>query len=375
LSYDDHGLKNILGANYFHERNHNIADFTVYNYDVDYDFTIPNTTQESYGIFDQATYEAHQGLRITAGLRYSHDEKNKEGEFISYCPPFTPYNGSYAYNPVCFEKIPDAEQGTWSKVNWKVGAELDVSPTTLGFVNIATGYKAGGLSDANAPGLLPAPYKPEDVTNYELGLKSRLLDSRLQLNVDSFYMEYRNLQVTQVQQPVGQFTTNAAAAEIYGAEFEATWVPTSADRVTGFANYLHATYTQFNHAVDQLTGALVANLSGNWLPNAPSFSARLRYQHDFGLPDGSLLSPGASVYYQEHSFLREFNEPVDRVPAYSKSMVSLRYRGPQRKWSVEAYGDNLENRYIRSAQFVLAGTYLSYYNPPRTYGLRVGLDF
>lgn len=375
LTYDNHKIRNIIGASYFHERNHNIANFTVYNYDIDYDFTIPHTTQDSYGVFDQATYEAKSWLRLTAGVRYSHDAKSKAGEFISYCPAFTPYNNSYAYNPACFEKIPDAETGDWSRVNWKLGVDMDLSPTTLAFFSASTGYKAGGLSDANAPGLLPKPYQPEDVTNYEGGLKTKLLDGRLQLNADVFYMDYRNLQVTQVQQPVGQFTANAASATIYGVELEATWVLTPHDRISGFANLLHATYGRFNNAVDALTGRVFPSLAGNSLPEAPGESFRLQYQHEFPLPNGGQLIPAGAIYWQDLVYLREFNEPIDRVPAYSKTDLSLTYKSPSRNWTAEAYVENLEDNYIRSAQFVLAGTYLSYYNPPRTFGVRIAHDF
>lgn len=375
LSFAQEQWHNILGATYFHERNHNIADFTVYNYGIDYDFTIPDTRQESFGVFDQATYEIRTGLRLIGGIRYSHDEKNKDGEFISFCPPMTPYNGSYSYNPACFEKIPDAEQGNWSKVTWKVGADMDVGVNTLLFASVATGYKAGGLSDANSPGHLPPPYQPENVTNYEFGIKTKAYDSRVQLSASIFYMNYKNLQVTQVQQPIGQLTANAAAASIYGTEIEATWVATSQDKITGFLNFLHATYGRFNDAVDSLNNVIYPSLAGNSLPEAPKISARLRYQHDWTLPNGGALSPGGSAYYQSHVFLREFNLPIDRVGSYTKSSASLLFKSPSGEWSVEAYGDNLEDKYIRSAQFVLAGTYLSYYDPPRTYGIRFSRDF
>ena len=115
LTFDHGGLHNILGGTDFHERNHNIANFTVYNFGIDYDFTIPDTRQESFGFFDQAVYEVRPGVRLIGGVRYSHDAKAKDGEFISYCPPFTPYNGSYAYNPACFVQIPDAERGDWQQ--------------------------------------------------------------------------------------------------------------------------------------------------------------------------------------------------------------------------------------------------------------------
>lgn len=375
LSYDHGRLKNILGATYFSEKNTNIADFTVYNYGINFNFTIPDTNQQSYGFFDQATYEIASWIRATAGIRYSHDQKRNKDEFIQYCPPFTADVRNYSPNPACFVTIPNDTRGHWSSVNYKVGVDIDVSSTTLAFFNIATGYKAGGLNDSNTPGILAPGFRPEKVKNYELGIKTRLFDNRLQLSLDSFYIDYSDLQVTQVQQPVGDLTVNAASAKIYGAELEATWLVSPNDRFTGFASYLHARYGSFNNAVDQLNGGMFSSLRGHELPNAPSVSLRGRYQHDFHIASFGTLSPSATVYWQKRSYLREFNLKIDQVPSYSKTQLSLLYRNPSKKWSVEGFVENLENRKVRSAQFVLAGAYLSYYDPPRTYGLRVSHDF
>lgn len=375
VSYDHGRLKNIVGATYLSEKNKNIADFTVYNFGINFNFTIPDTNQQSYGFFDQATYELASWIRATAGVRYSHDQKRNKDEFIQYCAPFTADVRNYNPNPACFVTIPNDTSGHWSSVNYKLGVDIDVTPTTLAFFNIATGYKAGGLNDSNAPGILAPGFKPEKVKNYEAGIKTRLLDNRLQLSLDSFYIDYTDLQVTQVQQPVGDLTVNAASARIYGAELEATWSITRDDRFTGFASYLHARYGDFNNAVDQLNGAVFPSLHGHELPNAPSVSLRGRYQHDFHIENFGTLSPSATVYWQKRSYLREFNLGIDRVPSYSKTQLSLLYQNPSKKWSIEGFVENLENRKVRSAQFVLAGAYLSYYDPPRTYGLRLSHDF
>lgn len=376
LSYEGGRIKNIIGATYMYQTNRNRADFTVYNFGVNFNFTIPDYLTESFGFFDQATYGISDNVRLTGGLRYSHDRKRARGSFIQVCAPFTSNVKSYTPDPTCFLTAPNDTRDTFSAVNYKVVLDADLSPATVAFASVSSGYKAGGLNDASpfAPGVLPAGYDPEKVTNFEAGLKARLLDNRLQLNIDAFYMNYSNLQVTQVQQPVGYLTVNAASAKIYGLEVEATFKPTADTLITGFVNGLHAGYRKFNNAADQYSGIIYPSLSGNKLPNAPSFSARIRAQQDFHFAGGT-ISPSVAVYYQSKSYVREFNLPIDRVPAFTKTMLSLRYQDEAKLWSVEGYVDNLEDKAVRSAQFVLAGAYLSYYNPPRTYGLRVGRKF
>lgn len=376
LSYASGRLKNIAGAIYLYQTNHNRADFTIYNYGVNYDFFIPDYYTRSYGVFDQATFSITDQVRVTGGLRYSHDDKRARGSFIQVCAPFVSDVQSYQANPSCPITAANDTRGNWSATTFKVGLDADIAATTLAYVSISSGYKAGGLNDVNpfAAQVLPPGYQPEKVINYELGLKTRQWGNALQLNLDAFYMDYSDLQVTQVQQPVGYLTINAATAKIYGLETEATFRPTSRDSLSAFANILHATYGEFQNAADQYSGIVYPSLGGHHLPNAPDFSAHIRLQHDFDFAGGS-LSPSAAVYYQSQSFLREFNLPIDHVPAFTKSQINLRYQDATRTWSVEAYADNLENKAVRSAQFVLAGAYLSYYNPPRTYGLRVGYSY
>jgi iron complex outermembrane receptor protein len=145
---------------------------------------------------------------------------------------------------------------------------------------------------------------------------------------------------------------------------------TSADRIDGFLNYLHATYTDYPNAKDPLTN-ITYDLDGKSLPNAPRVSLRLQYSHEFSLPNGATLTPLAAVYWQSVSYLREFNLPDDSVPAYSKTNLRLTYATASGRWQVQGYVSNLENNAVRIGVENLIGAYDSWYAPPRTYGATV----
>lgn len=375
LTYDIGRLHTIFGTNYFFEKNRNIANFPVYHLLVDFDFTVPDTTSRSIGVFSQSTYKVTDTLRLTGGVRYTWDRKAKNGEFISYCPFRGSDNGNYEPNPACYAIIGDDGRGRWSKFNWKIAADFDLSPSVLLYASVSTGYKAGGNGDANAPGLLPPSYQPENITNYEAGLKYRSADRRLTASATVFYMQYKDIQVYQTQQPIGQLITNAGAAHDYGIELEASWRPNEADRLSFYATPLSAKYTRYDNATDQLNQTIYRSLAGNYLPLAPVFSGRASYEHDFALPGGGKITPSVGVYYQSRTFLREFNLAADRVPGFSKTDLDLRYANAADTLTLSLYVQNVEDNIVRTAAFPLAGVYLSYYAPPRTYGAKLQYKF
>ena len=217
-------------------------------------------------------------------------------------------------------------------------------------------------------------YAPEKNINYEVGLKTKLLDNSLRLNLAVFYTPYRNLQVTQI---VGtqQLITNAARADISGVEAEFDWHLSSNDEINGFASYLDATYKRYRNAVDQSNGQVFASLDGNRLINAPRFSGRFQYTHSFDLSNGGRLSPSVSLYAQDKVYLREFNLPVDRVGSYTKTDLTLTYADPSDKWKVQGFVYNVENNIVRNGMFNVTSNLYSDYQPPRLYGLRVSFTY
>jgi iron complex outermembrane receptor protein len=379
LNFEAGGLKNIFGANYVYESERDFDDYLGYSIDTNYRGGTslgPTATDESWGIFDQATYTLAEGLRVTAGVRYSSENKGNSlnGFGQEFCPLTVSMNTalSQMYTPGCSFSLEAPVHGSWSNTNWKAGLEYDISDAILSYASVTTGFKAGGLNIGGD--ITPVAYSPEKVTSYELGLKGHFFDNRVTLYADGFYMDYSNLQVTQLS-GVADITNNAAKASIYGTEIEGQWHITTADRLNGFVDYLHATYGDYRNAVDELSGAIFPSLSGNTLPNAPRYSFKLAYSHQFDLPDGGALTPSAAVYYQSVSYLREFDLPIDTVQAYTKTSLNMTWTDATRRWNVDGYVNNLENSVVRNGAITAFGLYWSTYDPPRSYGVRIGYKY
>jgi iron complex outermembrane receptor protein len=134
------------------------------------------TKAESYAFFGQGTLHATDDLRLTAGGRWSHDDKERVGR---------------TFNPVTNALIsPNDAAVTSSKFTWRLGLDYDLSPEALLYAVVSTGYKAGGFNggcEAGTPNCTnPRPnealyYDPETLTAYEVGLKTRALNNMLRL--------------------------------------------------------------------------------------------------------------------------------------------------------------------------------------------------
>jgi iron complex outermembrane receptor protein len=385
LTFDRGRFHNILGASQFSKTNPFEKAFHFYALGVDI-FTPGAARQTSVGIFDQATYSVLDNVRLIGGIRRSHETQNTKqsyNETICGIPSGSPLEFSqiFAFNSASAScsvvAIPYAK-GAWTNTSWKGGVEWDLTARTLAYFTVTNGFKSGQVQPG-LPAALPASVSPEEVINYELGLKSRLFDNRLNIRIAAFNEDYKNIQVSKVT-TLGTppspyvFSQNAGGARIYGAELEATLAISPRDHLSGFASYTHATYTDYLNAYDGQTGAVIASLHGRFLPNAPEFSARLQYSHDFEMPLGT-ITPLAAVYYQSKSYLREFNYAIDRVGAYTKTNLSLTYTDKSDHWTASAYVDNLENHAIRNSGNTAVSSYFSDYQPPRQYGLRIGYKF
>lgn len=378
ISYASGRLTNIAGGSYF---NQNVRTGDRYRLPVFGLFSntavgkLSHGETESWGIFDQASFAITDALKITAGIRYSSETANRDASQGSFCPlslyPDISLSGPDFFGPGCTLSTNAATSGKWSSTTGKLNLEYQVSPFTFIYGGVTTGFKSGGLNAATST---VGNYEPEDVVNYEAGIKHRDPDGRYSLNATAFFMDYTNIQGYQFVGVTGE-TTNSGGAEIYGFELDGSWRPVQDGRFTAFVTYTHAEYTEYLNAVDQQTGVIYPDISGNTLPHAPEWTARIQYEHVFPLQNGGVITPKIFTYWQSRSFLRELNLPIDRVEAYTRSGFNVSYEPPGGNWTIDVYSQNLEDNEVRNYALTALGRYFSDYNPPRTYGARVSYRY
>lgn len=354
----------------------------------------------SYAAFGQATFSVTDAFRLIGGLRYTYERTRLAGELYTNVPAF----------PVPPEDLPVlliefGGKESFDALNWRAGAEFDVTPDSMLFATASTGFKAGGFNQTVAP---DDTYEPEKVTAFEAGMRNSLLDGRLILNLEAFYWKLRDGQIAHVKfDPLGNInlvTDNSGKAEIKGANIELQAAITRNDTFRFFVEYNDAEYTDFSFETaysifgaplfnplstgcevsDPFPGATFGteaatiDCSGFQMPRAPKWSGAATYAHTFDLGDGGTVVLDGTMQFASRRWLGfDYVEPQD-VGGYATFDANLTYTAPDERWSLAAFVRNIGEEAVYTGAGVHAfAPPLTYATiaPPRTYGVRLRYNF
>ncbi|WP_160736870.1 TonB-dependent receptor domain-containing protein [Altericroceibacterium endophyticum] len=385
---------NAVGANYAGE---GFEISTINAVDV---ITAPsNVGSRSQALFGQMKYELTDSLRLTGGIRATWDQVyNQNIQLVCSGGTVTRENISLDSCPVAqvaFTDDTNRDKATFSKVNWKLGIDYDITPDVLAYATVSTGYRSGGLEASTNPEGFRG-YEPETVTNYEAGLRADLFGRMLFVGLTGYWMDYNNLQVSSVivdpiQGPV-PVTTNAAKARIRGVELETTFRPTSQDRFSGYVSFLDTDFRSYPDGQDNLYSAdtmynifapsfgyatipsATADFTGNRLANAPKWSARFSYAHDFYVFNGT-LTPSVDFYVQSATYADVANYVQSRNDSYTKTDINVTYEPDDSPITLTAFVTNLENERQPSTVTTTWSSTVVNYKAPRIWGGRIGFQF
>ncbi len=180
----------------------------------------------SYAGFGEAYYNVLPDLKLTAGLRWTEDQKH-----FTDIPSELLTDGWGYFTTGVLNQQWDKFTGR-AAIDWT--PKLDFTDQTLIYGSYAHGYKAGGANPPGAaligsdPGLNnfpihPLAFKPEFIDAFELGSKNTLLDGALTLNGAAFYYNYENYQISEI---VDRTAINQNFdAHVKGVELEAAYEP------------------------------------------------------------------------------------------------------------------------------------------------------
>jgi len=374
LAYQHEALQFQTGLYYFKERSG--IEFFIQNPQnlglpanaTQYGFPQKPTIAESYAGFAQATYEVAPDFHLTAGVRYSHDDKSRVGATV-----YDTTGGTRV-----FLQNNNASR-SFEKVTYRLGADYDIPSLGLVYATFSTGYKAGGFNDGcevgTGPGCaLPASalyYQPETLTAYEGGFKFRFDDLGLRLNGALFHYDYKGLQLSSVTNACGvpcQTTRNAAKAKVDGVEVEAIYTPAEGHRFDANLNWLRGRYADFkpNPAFD---------FAGLALDRSPKWSGAVGYSYTHPVGEGTIVA-AARVRFSERYRLTQISPVVFfRQPSFHKTDLTLTYNAPQDRYYLQAFAKNLENEIVLTSATATATASTAAFEDPRTFGVRVGYHF
>jgi iron complex outermembrane receptor protein len=330
-----------------------------------YKFTIPGYTGNtnsvyntlSYAGYAQGSYDLTEALRLTAGIRYTEDQKTGGGyDYLGNAP---------------------IVGGTKDFFRTTYHASLDykLSNDVFLYASYSTGFRSGGYN-AGLPASIPATFAPESVTAYEIGAKTRWLNDTLQVNVSAFDNRYSSLQIVGFDETTTlTYTENGGTADAKGVEVEVDAVPMPHLNVIGNVAYLDARWTQLQ-TVNPISYSGVFDGDGNQLAQSPENRVSLAVDYEFPLGASGFLVPRVSERYSSSFYLTDFNTPLDLQRAYTQTDVQLTWYDKDRKLGVEGFVTNLGNTAVKSSgEFGGYGAYFVSYLPPKQFGGRITYKF
>lgn len=325
---------------------------------------------KSKAVYGQASLHLTDLMDLTLGARYSKDEKsysfqrhNADGSDIA--APFdptilylglypNPYDANQAANNLLQATNGQSVSYSSDRFDYRVALDYDFTEKVMGYVQIATGYRAGGN---NARPFYPSQinaFEPEQLTNYEVGIKSTLFD-QLRLNASVFFNDYTDIQLNindcyfapEGEQSPCASQDNVGDAEVKGFELEGMWHPTNAFSIDFSYAYLDFEYTR----IKESNGVPVSD--ANATPYTPENKWSLGAQYRFNLSKFGDLTWRLDASFQDDVETTGMVGQGVIIDAYTLLNGRLTWRSEDLKWQVSLEGTNLTDKYYYLTVFDL----------------------
>jgi len=331
-----------------------------------------NLVERQFAIFGEATYSILPKFDATLGARYF-DFKDEFNLF------FTGAAGAIAPG----EPDTGGGQQTSKGVNPRAVLSYKFTDDVMAYAEAARGFRYGGVNEPApvdfcatqlaAIGLKESPpdFDPDHLWSYTLGEKGTFVDGRLKMNIDGFYIDWKNVQTTHALTCGYGFIENAGRIKSEGVEWESQFRATKA-LTLGFSGSF----------TDAVANGPIPNLDaadGDRVPYFPRSIVTVSGDYSVPLPQGKIV---ISTDYTYRS--REFTDFSPTIFDYLVIPSSVLLNGSvgyeTNKWSVTLYGTNLTNNHLVSLNDVnVNGIYqpgnLEYWGRPRTIGVHVHVSF
>lgn len=345
---------------------------------------IGNQDGTDLSIFTHNIWRVTDKLSLTAGLRYTNNEKS------------ITYRGEN-FNPACgvavagadalgtaifcaafwdtrFNVAGDSDSRSESAVTGTFNAGYKFNESLNSYFSYSRGYKSGGYNFDRAGFTTPATpnardlaFVEETVDAYELGLKGEFFDRSLRANFAAFHQTFEGFQL--IEYTGVSFVVRSLSEVISkGAELELTWRPVEGLTLTNGTTYTDAYYPN-------VTGN--RTYAGKEMEQSPDWVNVSSATWEF--PIGASLT---GVAYIDARYTSEFFtggfDPNRIQKAFTTANARFSLRSADGGWQVDVWGRNITDegyyRRVIPATFQ-AGSYSAFLGDPRTYGVTLRKNF
>ncbi|MEM1143601.1 MAG: TonB-dependent receptor [Pseudomonadota bacterium] len=314
---------------------------------------------QALALFGEATYRINDRLDAVLGMRYSDETRdgNNDVRFVNFPTPI-------------LDNVAEFDEASFDDFTPKLGLNYTVSDSTFIYGSVSQGFKAGGF---NVGSYQNDPFEPEQITAYEIGLKTDLANGRIRLNSAAFFYDYEDYQFQDVENN-NTVIRNAAEAEITGLEIEGTALLGNSLSIDFGATYLDAEFQNFT-ALDPKAPQLgLQVLDGRRLPRAPEFKYNVGVTYATPIASGD-FSLRLDYIWQDDIYFSAFNVSQLFQESYGWGRARATYADNSGSWSIAAFVDNIsDEEVISNATFngdIIDSTVTGNMAPPRTVGVEV----
>lgn len=327
---------------------------------------------ESYAAFFDTTYQLSDLWSVFGGLRYTDETKEYSIQHL-IGPRNAPVVDYTTYgSPGVFDE---------QKWTWRLGTDYQLTPNIFLFASAASGFKSGAFQEQPPAATASLATEPEEVINYETGIKTDFWSGRGRANVSVFSTDYSDLQTIAVVPDASQgpgltrVITNTSDATINGLETEFQLLPTDSLELSLLYTYLDGTFDRRISTTEILVDGtpVIEDQAGNRLSRAPEHEVLLgaSYTMDVGnfgeLKFSSDLNYRSKVYDDNGNGESETREPRTIVNAD----VTF---SPSDTTDIQLWVRNLTDEVYRTHQGDLGFNFVQY-GAPRQMGLSVNVRF
>lgn len=361
------------------------------------------TPSTSKAAFVNSTLHLSDALNLSAGVRYSKDEKsydyfrhNPDGSVPSTpcLPGLAPFDPANAPNCalVGLNDLEDRSEG--NRTDWRAVLDYRWSPALMTYGQVSTGYRSGGVNPRPffGPGtFLPVlngqihpagtltdvnqlkSFGPETITSYEVGVKTDLLGRRLRLNAAAFYNDYEDIILSSQACPVAPCyqPNNIGAAKVRGVELEAEYRPIPALALDASASWLDFEYEETNQAISGVSKDMIT-------PFTPKQKVSAGVQYTFALGSSGGLTARLDGSYQSKVYAEAINSRSNLIAGYALANARLVWDSADESWSTTLEVTNLADKYYELSRFdqhLTSSTVSANPGPPRLWAATIKRNF
>jgi iron complex outermembrane receptor protein len=347
---------------------------------------------DSYALFGQSTWNATEAFSVTAGLRFTHEDR--QASYNQYTQAGNDLSVLSAADRATAQALRDAIYPATSyfrkvsdnALTGQINLSYKISPDILAFASYARGVKSGGVNVGQLPAGVSGIVDPEKVNAYEIGLKTQFWDRKITANFAGFWTDVKDYQAAIAEQ-IGtttsyrRYISNIPGVRSRGFEADVTIVPVTGLRLTGSAAYTDTVFKSYPNAqapAETRNLSQIQDLSGTQLVNIPKFIYTLSadYSHPVRILGDDALYVRADYNHRSSFITDETNSRYARVPGYGVVNARLGVRIDGERWDVSIWARNLlDKKYFNALTAATTGLITAGIGNPRQLGGTLRVNF